>query len=459
MTASGTIANAGRIFGGSGTSGGYGTGSAGGRGVDLSSGGLLTNTGLIAGGGGGSGYETDGSGGQGVTLGGEGSVANSGTIAGGGGAGGFHVGGRGAVGLDLAAGGSVTNAGLISGGIAGIGYDEGGFGGAGLNVGGDGHITNSGVILGGSGGAAYFNSGSGGDGVDLASGTLTNTGTISGGAGGAGYSGSNGYGGYGVFLDGGVLINAGTISGGAAGNGAYPAGDAVLFGGAGTLVIDPGAVFHGVVAADAGAADALVLAGASFAVASGTIAGLGTDYTGFSAVTENAGAHWTLDGVNTLATGETLTFAGSLTVAGSLSGGLAVFAPGHHETLAVGAQASVATTLSGFAAGDTIDIAKAATSLTFIAGTLTLYDGASAVETLSLAGNYAQAQFHLSADGHGGANITLGDTDHAAGLSGLASALAPAHTPVAPGAVTSALHAATDEPHPFLAGIFGHHAA
>ena len=179
----------------------------------------------------------------------------------------------------------------------------------------------------------------GGAGVDLQAGTLTNTGTIAGGAGGTGgesYGGDGGngrcdyrrhayrrgarsrggkagpggfYGGTGVSISGGTLIASGTISGV---SGQYKS-DAVSFGNvAGTLVINPGAVFNGVVAANAAVADMLVLGGSTAA----TLSGLGTEFTGFNSVQVAPAAVWDLAGANTLAAGSSLQDAGTLSVLG-----------------------------------------------------------------------------------------------------------------------------------------------
>jgi hypothetical protein len=74
-------------------------------------------------------------------------------------------------------------------------------------------------------------------------------------------------------------------------------------------------VFHGAVAANAGVNDVLELGGA----AAGTLSGLGTQFTGFTTMTENAGATWTLSGSNTLGASTTLLDSGNLSVTGKLS--------------------------------------------------------------------------------------------------------------------------------------------
>jgi hypothetical protein len=82
-----------------------------------------------------------------------------------------------------------------------------------------------------------------------------------------------------------------------------------------------------------------------------------------------------------------------------------VFLSGGNETLQ-GKPSEIGGIISGFGAGDVIDIRPViATTLSFLAGTLTLLDGNDVVDQLYLAGNYDVADFALSADGHGGTDI------------------------------------------------------
>jgi hypothetical protein len=65
-------------------------------------------------------------------------------------------------------------------------------------------------------------------------------------------------------------------------------------------------------------------------------------------------------------------------------------------------------TIAGFAATDTIDLLKtAATTLTYSGGTLTVLDNAQTVATLQFNGAYAQTDFALAGDGHGGTLINF----------------------------------------------------
>ncbi|WP_158927342.1 Hint domain-containing protein [Acidisphaera sp. S103] len=173
-------------------------------------------------------------------------------------------------GVGLYAGGTVTNAGtIVSGNYYGV-YVNGGLG----------TVTNSGTII-------------SGDGVGLfAGGTVSNTGSI------------NSTISYGVYVTGGAgtVTNAGTIGGGA---------DAVRFAGAFSdrVIIDPGAVFQGKVAGGSGS-NTLELAQGNSAI--GTLSGFSTSFTGFGAITIDAGASWTFDTTDALGSGISLIDAGTL---------------------------------------------------------------------------------------------------------------------------------------------------
>ncbi len=304
LAAGGTLINSGHISGGDGGNG-RAVGNAGAAGVYLA-GGALTNSGTIAGGTGGSASGVNGiggSGGDGVYLAAAATLNNTGLIIGNSGNAGNAGGGTGGAAVYLANSGTITNEGVIAGGVGGssaTGY--GGYGGAGIYLGSGGVVNNSGIITGGNGGTSTYPAGGlGGAGVDLANGgTLTNTGTIEGGNGGKSSTGSGGNGGAGVYISGGTLVNAGTISGGTGGTGEIgngAAGYAVQFGAAvGTLVIDPGAVFNGVVLADASVPDVLELGGTTAA----TLTGLGTNFVGFYNVVVAAKAYWTLGGTSSV---------------------------------------------------------------------------------------------------------------------------------------------------------------
>ena len=199
-------------------------------------------------------------------------ILNDGTIEGG------HV-----VGIQLGAGGSVTNGGTILGGyyaaiaaaaratISNSYIIDAGTADAGairLNAG--GVVDNAGAvarITGGAEGVAIYG----------ASGTVQNSGTISGTVTGV------------VLGDGGTLTNAGSIAAGT-----YAA--VVFNGGAATdrLIVDPGARFGGRVIAHGTVASTL-----EFAAGSGTLSGIGSSFTGFSALQFDSGAAWTVAGTYT----------------------------------------------------------------------------------------------------------------------------------------------------------------
>jgi hypothetical protein len=333
-----SLVNRGTILGGDGGFGRLENGS-GGSGVSMLSAGVtLNNSGSITGGAAGGSNETQSfvTGGVGVYFAGA-TLKNSGSIAGG--AGGTVS--SGAVGLELnggaiasnAAAGKITggaagragtnagtgvvlktaslsNAGTIIGGVGGSGSTDalaGGVGGIGVNLshGAALDVMSTGTVAGGvGGGSKYGGGGMGGAGVQLTGGaTLTNAGTLKGGAGGPSkFTGSathpGGDGGAGVYIDGGTLTTSGTVAGGAGGTAIKGsrgvAGAAVAFGPvAGTLVVDPGAVFDGQVTANTAVKDVLELQGKQ--TAKGTSITLGTQFTGFSTLDFASRAQWTVD--------------------------------------------------------------------------------------------------------------------------------------------------------------------
>jgi hypothetical protein len=348
---SATLTNGGTIAGGSGGSSSGGNGGSGGVGVAAASS-TMTSDGTIAGGNGGNGnrFASGGGGGAGVSLGAGCILTNDGGITGGSGGyvsgyGGHFFAGSGA---GVVASSSVlTNNGTILGGSNGS-Y---GYGGSGVDAT-NSVVTNNGTITAGYGG--FFSTGRG---VDVASSTLINAGTIAGvigvhaidslltndgtitgvgyffGAGGTGVDATNSFltnngtilggtanyspsGGDGVlFHGGGTLTDGGLISGG---NGTSATADAVEFGsGASRLILQPGASFSGAVVADAAFSNVLELASAASA---GIITGLGDSIIGFTHITVDANAAWTLAGSDTVASGATLTVldGASLTDGGAL---------------------------------------------------------------------------------------------------------------------------------------------
>ena len=393
----GHVANAGTITGGAGYSS---PSSPGGVGLSQASG-ATSNTGLIIGGIGG-GYGSGvgeangaGAGGSGVALGG-GTLSNAGTIIGGQGGSGYGAyvtGGAGGVGAAVS-GGVLTNTGLIEGGIGGIGqkgfpnntYAGGGIGGVGVALDSGARLVDSGAIVGGTGSGVQY----GGDG------------------------------GTGAVIDGGTLIVSGTLAGGMGGvgqNSTGNMGDAVQFGAlAGTLVVDPGAVFKGDIVANAAGATLKLAAGGD-----GALTGFGGRIDGLTTISEDARATWTLTGSIggtgsvSIGTGATLTLYGAVSVPSI------TFAAGGDGKLVVGDPYQLTSTFGGFGAGDVIDLERLeASSLSYAGGTLTLYNG-SEVDKLRFSGSLTKANFALKSDGHYGTDVVFkgSPTEHAGLASGL----------------------------------------
>ena len=420
----GSLTNAGTIAGGAGGYGYYG-GAAGGAGIRVSSGGSFRNTGVVKGGGGGGGHFPAAAGGVGVALGG-GTFTNDGAIAGGDGGGSNDgYGGVGGAGVSLAGAAIFINNGTIAAGNASLdSYRAPQSDGAAGALVGNASFTNAGTIMGGEAAGAY----TGGAGVDLTDNAsrLTNSGLIVGGAGGAGYGSgfgagtSGGIGGAGIYLNDGTLTtNTGTIMGGLGGKEAQ-GGNGVTIGGfstltnsgtiiaglggptsgghamngdavgwdvsGGTLVIDAGAVFDGVVAGDNSSADVVALGAGT---GPGTIAGFGTAFTGITNIQVQAGATWDLAGANTLIATSSLTEFGTLTVTGTLTDlGVAIVQQGGILTLGAGGISMIdGVTLHGGAlngaAGGTEIIG---TTLASGAGVITIESGAAVAGFGSIGG-------------------------------------------------------------------------
>jgi hypothetical protein len=298
----------------------------------------------------------------------------------------------------------LLNLGGILAGSGAYGFTgNGGPGGVGVDLAASGKLTNHGDIFGGAGGESYYhNGGPGGAGVALGpTGTVLNAGDIKGGHGG--YV-DLGYGGAGVLINGGTLVTSGTIVGGAVGrdddSNTPSAGDAVQFGPAvGTLVVNPGAVFNGDIAADPAVNDTLEVAGK----ANGTLSGLGSTVTGFTTITEDASAHWTfsgsISGKGTLDIGTKA----QLTLHGTVSIASIAFAAPGASTLTLETAKAVTSIFSGFGPGDIIDLPTIqANALTFQQNTLTLLNSNNqVVDTLLFANGLTQQDFGLAAAGTG----------------------------------------------------------
>jgi hypothetical protein len=388
-----------------------------------------------------------------------GAVFNTGSITGGEGGQGVESGydflGRGGDGLVLCFGDGESS-GVITGGQGGSTRYGGGAGGTGVSLIGPCDFDNSGRIVGG-----YGDAESGGAGVDLALGqTFANTGAI---VGGLGKSGQ----GEGVLAYGGSLVNgdpaarAALIAGGM---GIYAISDtattvtnfgtiegiggvAVDFGYKGHLIVEPGAVFEGVVQALAGVME--------LAAGKAKLDGLGSAFSGFGSYQVDAGGIWVLSGTTAAdatvsiaaksvvqgAVGSSLTlqgavtndgalepYRGDLTVDGALTGtgrvvingGTAAFLSSFSQSVQFGAGGgelelgkSVAfeATVSGFSTNgattfDLRDIGfsralEATFSGTTSGGVLTV-SGQTRSARIALAGDYIGSVFVASSDGSGG---------------------------------------------------------
>ena len=443
------LINTGEILGGEGGYGGYDGDDGGdaGIGVGLVQGSRGVNSGLISGGTGNAGSM----GGTGAVL-VDSSLTNMGTISGGAAGGAYPSASNGGDGADLSRGSFLKSSGTIIAGAGGYSPNGAGGGGSGVVID-QSSVVASGVIIGGAGGNGGYYGANGGAGAQVNNGTLVLTGTVTGGAAGmtrgGPYADQHIYGGVGVSLDGGLVVNAGTITGGAsdsaspattsrASEGAgvvidggtlvtsgtinagppqsrYGAAPASVYFGTqgGTLVVDPGAVFNGLVIAQTGTGDTLALAGYH----GGTLSGLGTAFSGFDRITIDQGAHWTLAG-NAAETGTlTIDAGGTLTADGALAVARVAF-KGPAE-LVLHDLPGMTSPIAGFAAGDVIDLAGLKVSSdSFAHGTLTLLDLGSAVGSLVFAGDYQQANFGIESNGHGGTAIDFMASSQAGALAG-----------------------------------------
>lgn len=409
----------------------------GGAGVSLAAGGYIYNDS----------YGTI-SGTAGVVIGGGGSLTNVGHVLG--------TTASGGIGVSLQAGGSIFNeAGATVKGFTGV-----------LDQGGAGTVRNVGVITGSGGTAVQLGAGfanrvivyphavfsgvvngnnTGASVLELATGI--GTGTVSG-------FGSQ-YIGFGqITVDAGAswnlgsdtltagvtLTNAGTLHG---------TTDAVRFaaGGANRLVVDPGAAFYGNVdggnTIGAGAVSTLELASAHV---SGAISGLGSSYVDFAAIAIDPGADWTLTGGNTIATGVTLTAdsatlnvagtlvndgaiqidpsyaviagltgSGTVTIAagsyvdlqGTLGAGETIVFAGGDAGLRLDSPGSIAGTITGFAATDSIDLAGVnPASVTYSGGELRFTPSGGGTASFALSLGPGNTLLPASSDGEGGTELS-----------------------------------------------------
>jgi len=103
------------------------------------------------------------------------------------------------------------------------------------------------------------------------------------------------------------------------------------------------------------------------------------------------------------ATGGVVEIAGSAAATGTVS-----FKDGAGDILKLDAATSFASSITGFAAGDTIDLAGVlGASASWTNGVLTVAETNGSTLNLAVAGAYAGATFNLTSDGAGGTNVTL----------------------------------------------------
>jgi FG-GAP-like repeat len=97
-----------------------------------------------------------------------------------------------------------------------------------------------------------------------------------------------------------------------------------------------------------------------------------------------------------------------LRLSAGASAGTVVTFTGSGGALYLGAPASFAAAISGFAQGDTIDLAGiAATTATYSGGYLTVADNGTQVASLALEGDFSSSEFTVSPDGAGGSDIAV----------------------------------------------------
>ena len=260
------------------------------------------------------------------------------------------------IGVDLRSGGSVTNG--TSASITSAYFGVIISGGAGTVVN-DGSIMSSGIGVQLSSGGSVTNVASahitGGVGASFG----VNGVYVSGGAGTVVNDGSITSSGIGVRLIGGTLTNAGLIIGNS--------GTAVAFGGTDSdlLVLDAGFGFSGLVSGGTSSSNSIELASSSSA---GTVTGLGSEFIRFGSIAFDAGARW----------------------------------------FASGTQRGLAGPISGFAAGDTIELAGVtATGSSFAGGVLTLDLVGGGAATLNLPGTFTSASDFTVTNVAAGADVAV----------------------------------------------------
>ena len=211
-----------------------------------------------------------------------------------------------------------------------------------------------------------------------------------------------------IGAESGTIINAGTIAS-SLGN----AGTAVAFGNYNAdVVIDPGARFIGAVNAYGNTFvtnNTIELASAN---SIGTISGIGSHYTDFQTITEDAGARWQIDG--TIGVAETITIGqgATLAIGSAVASSVAIDFAAGSGALVLSDPAQFSGTIGQIAPGDTIDFISLpyqtvdqATLASNNALEVTNAGAVLAKVQLNPAGQYGGLHFNLAQDGTGTAIV------------------------------------------------------
>ena len=211
-----------------------------------------------------------------------------------------------------------------------------------------------------------------------------------------------------IGAESGTIINAGTIAS-SLGN----TGTAVAFGNFNAdVVIDPGARFIGAVNAYGNTFvtnNTIELASAN---SIGTISGIGSHYTDFQTITEDAGARWQIDG--TIGVAETITIGqgAMLAIGSAVASGVTIDFAAGSGALVLSDPAQFSGTIGQIAPGDTIDF----TSLPYQASDQATLASNNALEVINAGavlakvqlnpvGQYSGLHFNLLQDGTGSAIV------------------------------------------------------
>jgi hypothetical protein len=204
---------------------------------------------------------------------------------------------------------------------------------------------------------------------------------------------------YGVYIDGagGTVTNAGVITGSA-----YSVNFAVT-NAANRLIVDPGAIFNGLVYGGGGT---LELAGTSSSTFGASIGPTG-GFEGFSALQVDAGATWKLSASNSI---PTVLLNGSLEVASSLKATSIVFGLGG-KLIVDNLSTFTSPLLEYFAVGDVIDlhgIAAAGATISYnSSGVATIVNGAQTAKLNFQPSTLGAGTFQLVSDGGTGLDVVL----------------------------------------------------